>query len=112
MQPARDVGGVDDRQGPRRPQLPRQPGVRPDPVREVDAVLQRDRASRELRVLGIANGGEHRRPKILYLADRNILIDDPKDKVLRYFERIIQALLCSLYEGAHAVDGSGGDGGR
>ena len=24
--------------------------------------------------------GEHRRPKILYLADRNILIDDPKDK--------------------------------
>src|SRR5207248_6884638 len=23
--------------------------------------------------------GEHRRPKILYLADRNILIDDPKD---------------------------------
>ncbi len=25
--------------------------------------------------------GEHRRPKILYLADRNILIDDPKDKV-------------------------------
>jgi type I restriction enzyme R subunit len=25
-------------------------------------------------------GGEYRRPKILYLADRNILIDDPKDK--------------------------------
>lgn len=25
--------------------------------------------------------GEHRRPKILYLADRNILIDDPKDKI-------------------------------
>jgi len=24
--------------------------------------------------------GEHRRPKILYLADRNFLIDDPKDK--------------------------------
>lgn len=24
--------------------------------------------------------GEHRRPKILYLADRNILVDDPKDK--------------------------------
>lgn len=24
--------------------------------------------------------GEHRRPKILYLSDRNILIDDPKDK--------------------------------
>jgi len=24
--------------------------------------------------------GEHRRPKILYLADRNVLIDDPKDK--------------------------------
>ena len=25
--------------------------------------------------------GEYRRPKILYLADRNILIDDPKDKI-------------------------------
>jgi type I restriction enzyme R subunit len=25
--------------------------------------------------------GEHRRPRILYLADRNILIDDPKDKM-------------------------------
>ena len=25
-------------------------------------------------------GGEHRRPKILYLADRNILIDDPKEE--------------------------------
>lgn len=24
--------------------------------------------------------GDHRRPKILYLADRNILVDDPKDK--------------------------------
>ena len=24
--------------------------------------------------------GEHRRPKVLYLADRNVLIDDPKDK--------------------------------
>lgn len=24
--------------------------------------------------------GEHRRPKILYLADRNVLVDDPKDK--------------------------------
>src|SRR5205814_9356015 len=24
--------------------------------------------------------GEYRRPKILYLADRNVLIDDPKDK--------------------------------
>ena len=24
--------------------------------------------------------GEHRRPKILYLADRNILIDDPMAK--------------------------------
>jgi len=24
--------------------------------------------------------GEHRRPRILYLADRNVLIDDPKDK--------------------------------
>jgi type I restriction enzyme R subunit len=24
--------------------------------------------------------GEHRKPKILYLADRNILVDDPKDK--------------------------------
>lgn len=24
--------------------------------------------------------GEHRRPRVLYLADRNILVDDPKDK--------------------------------
>jgi type I restriction enzyme R subunit len=29
--------------------------------------------------------GEHRRPKILYLADRNILIDDPKDKQFASF---------------------------
>ena len=29
--------------------------------------------------------GEHRRPKILYLADRNILIDDPKDKMFTTF---------------------------
>ncbi|MBI3466129.1 MAG: DEAD/DEAH box helicase family protein, partial [Planctomycetes bacterium] len=29
--------------------------------------------------------GEHRRPKILYLADRNILIDDPKDKIFAPF---------------------------
>lgn len=29
--------------------------------------------------------GEHRRPKILYLADRNILIDDPKDKIFLPF---------------------------
>ena len=29
--------------------------------------------------------GEHRRPKILYLADRNILIDDPKDKIFVSF---------------------------
>src|SRR6266513_1909875 len=29
--------------------------------------------------------GEHRRPKILYLADRNILIDDPKDKMFAQF---------------------------
>jgi type I restriction enzyme R subunit len=29
--------------------------------------------------------GEHRRPKILYLADRNILIDDPKDKIFASF---------------------------
>jgi type I restriction enzyme R subunit len=28
---------------------------------------------------------EHRRPRILYLADRNILIDDPKDKVFAPF---------------------------
>ncbi len=28
---------------------------------------------------------EHRRPKILYLADRNILIDDPKDKMFTTF---------------------------
>jgi type I restriction enzyme R subunit len=29
--------------------------------------------------------GEHRRPKILYLADRNFLIDDPKDKTFTPF---------------------------
>ncbi|MGH7796519.1 MAG: EcoAI/FtnUII family type I restriction enzme subunit R, partial [Candidatus Binatia bacterium] len=29
--------------------------------------------------------GEHRRPKILYLADRNVLIDDPKDKMFTTF---------------------------
>jgi type I restriction enzyme, R subunit len=29
--------------------------------------------------------GQHRRPKILYLADRNILIDDPKDKTFAAF---------------------------
>ncbi|TAK09774.1 DEAD/DEAH box helicase [bacterium] len=29
--------------------------------------------------------GEYRRPKILYLADRNILIDDPKDKMFTPF---------------------------
>lgn len=29
--------------------------------------------------------GEYRRPKILYLADRNILIDDPKDKMFTSF---------------------------
>ena len=29
--------------------------------------------------------GEYRRPKILYLADRNILIDDPKDKMFTGF---------------------------
>jgi type I restriction enzyme, R subunit len=29
--------------------------------------------------------GEHRRPKMLYLADRNILIDDPKDKTFTPF---------------------------
>ena len=29
--------------------------------------------------------GEYRRPKILYLADRNILVDDPKDKMFTPF---------------------------
>ena len=29
--------------------------------------------------------GEYRRPKILYLADRNILVDDPKDKIFAPF---------------------------
>jgi len=29
--------------------------------------------------------GEYRRPKILYLSDRNILIDDPKDKIFAPF---------------------------
>lgn len=30
--------------------------------------------------------GEHRKPRILFLADRNILIDDPKDKTFAPFE--------------------------
>jgi type I restriction enzyme R subunit len=29
--------------------------------------------------------GEHRRPRVLYLADRNVLIDDPKDKMFAPF---------------------------
>jgi type I restriction enzyme R subunit len=29
--------------------------------------------------------GEHRRPRVLFLADRNILIDDPKDKTFAVF---------------------------
>lgn len=29
--------------------------------------------------------GEHRRPRILYLADRNVLVDDPKDKMFTPF---------------------------
>ena len=29
--------------------------------------------------------GEHRRPRILYLADRNVLVDDPKDKTFTPF---------------------------
>ena len=29
--------------------------------------------------------GEHRRPKILYLSYRNILVDDPKDKIFTPF---------------------------
>ncbi|HNY32559.1 MAG TPA: DEAD/DEAH box helicase family protein [Fibrobacteria bacterium] len=29
--------------------------------------------------------GEHRKPRILFLADRNILVDDPKDKMFRPF---------------------------
>jgi type I restriction enzyme R subunit len=29
--------------------------------------------------------GEYRRPRILYLADRNILVDDPKDKIFAAF---------------------------
>jgi type I restriction enzyme R subunit len=31
--------------------------------------------------------GEHRRPKILYLADRNVLVDDPKDKTFTPFDK-------------------------
>jgi type I restriction enzyme R subunit len=34
---------------------------------------------------GWNNRGDHRRPKILFLADRNILIDDPKDKTFTPF---------------------------
>lgn len=30
--------------------------------------------------------GEHRRPRILYLADRNILVDDPKDETFAPFD--------------------------
>jgi type I restriction enzyme R subunit len=30
-------------------------------------------------------GGAHRRPRILYLADRNVLVDDPKDKAFAPF---------------------------
>ena len=30
--------------------------------------------------------GEYRRPRILYLADRNILVDDPKDKIFVPFD--------------------------
>ncbi|MBI1974310.1 MAG: DEAD/DEAH box helicase family protein [Candidatus Zambryskibacteria bacterium] len=29
--------------------------------------------------------GQHRRPRILYLADRNVLVDDPKDKIFAPF---------------------------
>ena len=29
--------------------------------------------------------GEHRRPRILYLADRNILVDEPKDGIFAAF---------------------------
>jgi len=29
--------------------------------------------------------GEHRRPRILYLSDRNVLVDDPKDKTFAAF---------------------------
>jgi type I restriction enzyme R subunit len=29
--------------------------------------------------------GEYRRPRILYLADRNVLVDDPKDKIFTPF---------------------------
>ena len=29
--------------------------------------------------------GEHRKPRILFLADRNVLVDDPKDKTFAPF---------------------------
>ena len=29
--------------------------------------------------------GEHRRPRILHLADRSVLVDDPKDKIFTPF---------------------------
>jgi len=29
--------------------------------------------------------GDYRRPRILYLADRNVLVDDPKDKIFTPF---------------------------
>ncbi len=38
---------------------------------------------------------EHRRPRILYLADRNILVDDPKDKTFAPFGNV----LCKIESG-------------
>ena len=45
-------------------------------------------------------GGEHRRPKILYLADRNILVDQPKDGMFAPF-----GLARWKIEGGEAVKG-------
>jgi type I restriction enzyme R subunit len=41
---------------------------------------------RRRQLLTMATGtGEHRRPRILYLADRNILVDQPKDGIFALF---------------------------
>src|SRR6266576_4484752 len=38
-----------------------------------------------LRFEHVLNYREHRRPRILFLADRNVLVDDPKDKTFAPF---------------------------
>ncbi len=40
--------------------------------------------------------GEHRKPRMLYLADRNVLVDDPKDKTFAPFGDARLKIACSL----------------